>query len=145
MQSIRIASFSALVVIGIASTAQAEGSAIGRYEYVSSCASCHGPAGKGDGPVAQTLKRTPADLTRLSEANKGVFPFTRTYDVIDGRFDVLAHGPRDMPVWVNLLQISRISGNPPGNLPIVSQELSESIVRARILALIEYLSTLQGK
>ena len=30
----------------------------------------------------------PADLTKLSEANKGVFPFSRTYEIIDGRFEV---------------------------------------------------------
>jgi mono/diheme cytochrome c family protein len=117
---------------------------LGRYEYVTSCASCHGPAGKGDGPVARTLKRAPSDLTKLSQANKGVFPFARIYDVIDGRFEVETHGPREMPVWGDVYRLSREPGQ-SAIPPLVSKETSESIVRVRILALVEYISTLQGR
>lgn len=39
------------------------------------------------------------DLTALAKNNNGVFPFDRVYQIIDGRREVLAHGPRDMPVW----------------------------------------------
>ena len=46
----------------------------GRNEFLRSCASCHGVSGKGDGPVAKSLSPPPSDLTRLSEANNGVFP-----------------------------------------------------------------------
>ena len=35
----------------------------GRRLYVSYCQLCHGPDGKGDGPLAKTLKVSPADLT----------------------------------------------------------------------------------
>ncbi len=33
----------------------------GAQTYATYCASCHGPEGKGDGPVAQTLKPPPAN------------------------------------------------------------------------------------
>ena len=47
---------------------------IGRTEYQSSCASCHGVDGKGMGPVADALKTKPADLTTMTKKNNGV-PF----------------------------------------------------------------------
>lgn len=144
MNLVRIASISALATLGIVSVAHSQGPALGRYEYVTSCASCHGPAGKGDGPVARTLKRAPSDLTKLSQANKGVFPFARIYDVIDGRFEVETHGPREMPVWGDVYRLSREPGQ-SAIPPLVSKETSESIVRVRILALVEYISTLQGQ
>jgi mono/diheme cytochrome c family protein len=44
------------------------------YEY---CASCHGPMGRGDGPVAGELKTRPTDLTQLAKNNNGQFPYVR--------------------------------------------------------------------
>jgi hypothetical protein len=73
----------------------------GKNEYVKSCQPCHGKTGEGDGPRGKTLITNPTDLTRLLEANKGVFPFVHVYEVIDGSLDVVMHGPRDMPVWGN--------------------------------------------
>lgn len=35
----------------------------GRRLFVSYCQLCHGPGGKGDGPLAKRMKITPADLT----------------------------------------------------------------------------------
>jgi len=35
----------------------------GRRLFVSYCQLCHGPAGKGDGPLAKVMKISPADLT----------------------------------------------------------------------------------
>ncbi|HEX6993896.1 MAG TPA: c-type cytochrome [Gammaproteobacteria bacterium] len=63
------------------------------------CAACHGPEGRGDGPVASTLNVLVPDLTRLAERNGGTFPAGDVRDVIDGRAVVVAHGPRTMPVW----------------------------------------------
>jgi hypothetical protein len=82
-------------------------------------------------------------LTKLSQANKGVFPFSRIYDVIDGRLDIDAHGGREMPVWGQLYQ--PWSGPKAGPAPYVSNELGEAIVRDRILTLIAYIETLQVK
>jgi mono/diheme cytochrome c family protein len=65
------------------------------------CASCHGRTGAGDGPVASSLKTVPADLTRLSRANAGVFPGDRVRATIAGTKGAAtpAHGPGEMPVW----------------------------------------------
>ena len=110
-----------------------------------SCAICHGMAGKGDGRIAQYLKLNPADLTKLSESNFGVFPFARVYDVIDGRFEVLIHGNRDVPVWGEAFQPTPNSTQFRLFPSDVSKELAESIVRARVLALIDYIFALQAK
>src|SRR5271169_1676800 len=71
----------------------------GQYWYSNYCASCHGKTGKGDGPVAKVLTKTPADLTKLSEANGGAFPYAHVYETIDGKDEVAAHGTREMTVW----------------------------------------------
>ena len=57
------------IVVATANFAHGEGLANGRYEYRSSCAACHGDTGKGDGPVAKSLNRPPADLTALSKTD----------------------------------------------------------------------------
>jgi len=79
-------------------------------------------------------------LTRLSEANNGVFPVSRVHEVIDGRVERLVHGTRDMPVWGDRYMQEMIS---PESRDWVSKEWNEAIVRRRILALVEYISTLQ--
>jgi mono/diheme cytochrome c family protein len=120
-------------------SAGAQGVDIGQREYNSHCAFCHGPEGKGDGPSANMLRTKVADLTVLQKSNKGVFPFKRTYEVIDGREAVTAHGSRDMPVWGEVYSREAADWNlPPG----INQE---AFVRARILALVEYISRLQEK
>jgi mono/diheme cytochrome c family protein len=113
---------------------------LGKREYLRSCASCHGVSGKGDGPVAKSLSPPPADLTKLAEANHGVFPISRVYEIIDGRIERLVHGSRDMPVWGERYMEGMISRDSPD---FQSKELAEAIMRARILALVEYISTLQ--
>jgi mono/diheme cytochrome c family protein len=56
----------------------------GRADYDALCASCHGPAGLGDGPAAAGMSPKPADLSGLSAANGGVFPFVAVMSQIDG-------------------------------------------------------------
>jgi mono/diheme cytochrome c family protein len=63
------------------------------------CASCHGPEGRGDGPLAASLTKAPADLTQLAKRNAGRFDERAVLEMIDGRRQVGAHGTRDMPVW----------------------------------------------
>jgi mono/diheme cytochrome c family protein len=77
-----------------------------RRDYQKYCASCHGPEGRGDGPVAQAMKAMPADLTLLSMNNDGKYPAEKVRDIIDGRADVKAHGPRAMPVWGDEFYVS---------------------------------------
>lgn len=68
--------------------------------YQRFCASCHGPQGYGDGPVAATLKVMVPDLTRIARRQQnGEFPEERIREIVDGRAVLPAHGLRDMPVW----------------------------------------------
>jgi mono/diheme cytochrome c family protein len=126
-----------------ASIANAQGAReFSKDEFTQSCAPCHGVTGRGDGPVAKSLAKAPADLTKLSQKNGGVFPFSSLYDVIDGRTQVLAHGPREMPVW-GAVYTRELQNHWPTDL--LSDELIQVMARVRILMLIEYISTLQGK
>jgi len=64
------------------------------------CASCHGPEGRGNGPLSSELRTRPADLTRLAIANRGEFPTARVQAVVlHGDPTEVAHGSADMPVW----------------------------------------------
>ena len=72
---------------------------IGLAEFQRSCAVCHGLNAKGNGVMADTLKRTPADLTTLSKRNGGQFPHEKVYQTIEGLDDLAAHGTRDMLIW----------------------------------------------
>jgi len=71
----------------------------GAMMYQRYCASCHGATGKGDGPVAQSLRRPPADLTPVAKRAGGRFDEPTVLAIIDGRRQVAEHGPREMPVW----------------------------------------------
>ena len=115
----------------------------GRREYVLSCAVCHGVGGKGDGIYRELLKGSPADLTILAKQNRDVFPYQKVFEIIDGRQEVKAHGPRDMPIWG---AIYRKEGN--GDIlvaPLYGMNVPydpEIYVRVRITALIDYLHRL---
>ena len=142
MRAIRIGVMSVvLATISTATFGEEEGIHFGKQEYLRSCASCHGVGGKGDGPVAKSLSRPPADLTKLTENNKGVFPVSRVYDVIDGRVQVAIHGTREMPVWGEIYTRD-VRTRAPRAMP---DEMVNAMVRIKILGLIEYISTLQGK
>jgi mono/diheme cytochrome c family protein len=65
------------ITVGFRDVAWAQGREFGKDEYKRSCASCHGVTGKGDGLVAKSLAKAPAELTKLSEKNNGVFPSSR--------------------------------------------------------------------
>lgn len=110
---------------------------VGREEYRENCLNCHGQAGDGNGPYASLLKKSASDLTGLTKANKGVFPFSRVYEVIDGRELVTSHGEREMPIWGNAYRVAA------GEYYVDVPYNPEVFVRSRILALIEYISRLQ--
>lgn len=135
--SIAIAAMLALSGVSSATLA-ADKAGLGKLEYQSNCASCHGNDGKG-GAYVDFLKVTPPDLTQLSKKNGGVFPLERVYNVIDGRQEVKAHGPRDMPIWGRDYQIKA------GEYYVDVGYDPEAYVRSRILALIDYLNRLQAK
>jgi hypothetical protein len=84
--------------------------------------------------MSDLWKKPPADLTQLRKKNDGQYPFWRVYRVIDGREEVVSHGPRAMPVWGSRF-LSREGGSP----------LDEHAVLGRILALVYYVESLQEK
>jgi mono/diheme cytochrome c family protein len=72
----------------------------GQALYHEYCAVCHGPQGKGDGPMARALKTPPADLTRIAIRNGGTFPLKKVERIISGDSPVEpGHGTSEMPVW----------------------------------------------
>jgi len=89
----------ALLLFGPVVHAGTNAVAQGRFVYLDYCASCHGLNGAGDGPVAAALSTPPANLRLLSERYGNPLPEDQIARFIDGRADVKAHGPRDMPVW----------------------------------------------
>jgi mono/diheme cytochrome c family protein len=110
---------------------------LGKREFESKCAVCHGNDGKGNGPYAEQLKRALPDLTTLAQRNGGVFPVSRTFDNIEGAGK--GHGTRAMPVWGLDYSIQATESLPdlPYNQAVY--------VRTRIMALLEYLNQLQVK
>ncbi|MFN3844581.1 MAG: c-type cytochrome, partial [Paracoccaceae bacterium] len=56
----------------------------GAEDFADFCAGCHGLSGKGNGEMAKTLAKRPADLTRLAKRNGGTFPTTRVMAKIWG-------------------------------------------------------------
>jgi mono/diheme cytochrome c family protein len=105
---------------------------MGAEEYTRYCASCHGVSGLGDGPVSPALKRTPSDLTRIAARRGGRFPDAEVARFIDGRFELAAHGSREMPIWGE-----RFADSVP------ETDLAESVTRGKIAVLIEYLKSIQ--
>ena len=110
---------------------------LGKSEYAAHCAVCHGSTGKGDGYFSGYLAKPIANLTTLSKANGGVFPFARVYETIDGLAEIQAHGTRDMPIW------GRDFRSMSSNLSPYYNE--EALARVKILALTEYVFRLQAK
>jgi len=88
-----------LSIAGSAAFAQGAATFSGEELFQRFCAACHGPEGRGDGPVAHSLAVLVPDLTRLYERRGNTFPAAEVREVIDGRSVVIAHGTRFMPVW----------------------------------------------
>ena len=64
------------------------------------CAVCHGHGGKGDGPMAASVKASVPDLTHIAMRNGGRFPLQRVQKIISGEEQAgITHGTREMPVW----------------------------------------------
>lgn len=103
----------------------------GAQTFETHCASCHGPRGEGNGPVAATLRAPVPSLRTLAARNGGEFPADRVASYIDGRAMPAAHGARAMPVWGGVFDVT-------GEL-IRGAQSSEQ----RIEAVIAYLRELQ--
>lgn len=142
MKTIRIAiAVLAAGVFGNSGNTYAQKGDFGKSEFNSSCAVCHGPLGKGDGPYVSLGYAIAADLTTLARRNSGVFPFQRVYEFIDGRQMVRAHGAKDMPVWGSRYTPTNREGYFVGP----DYYNPEAVVQVRILSLTEYIYRLQVK
>jgi mono/diheme cytochrome c family protein len=136
----------ALLAAGVGTAAVAQGSAqaaggadLGKQEFASNCAACHGLTARGDGPMTPFLVRPPADLTTLARRSGGHFPRSAIADLIDGRgvAGPGPHGTRDMPIWGSVYREQSAQQTRGTPFP------AEWSVRGRILALVDYLATLQ--
>jgi mono/diheme cytochrome c family protein len=67
--------------------------------FASSCAGCHGAAGRGNGPVADFLAVPVPDLTRIAQRRGGTFSEDEIFRIIDGQSERSTHGARHMPIW----------------------------------------------
>jgi mono/diheme cytochrome c family protein len=132
IRALGVAVSTAVVLTVCALPAAAQGASInGADLFKSYCVACHGADAKGTGPLASTLKRKPADLTALAGTNGGTFPSDIVGRIIDGRNPVKGHGGGDMPVWGEALLKTQGGAG------------SETAVRDRIDALVDYLRTVQ--
>jgi mono/diheme cytochrome c family protein len=124
---------------GFIEGATVAGAEIGRIEYMAGCAQCHGLDGKGDGIIAPYLSVELPDLTRIQAENDGVFPAGTLYEIIEGGGGVGAHGSREMPAWGDRFsaQAYAVLGWPH------DAEERAAFIRGRILALIEYVASIQ--
>jgi mono/diheme cytochrome c family protein len=105
-------------------------SLIGKDSFEAYCASCHGSTATGDGPVAEALKRTPANLTVLAARNGNRFPREQVRGVLSGEGrTVAAHGTTEMPIWGPLFRVFE----------------SDARVKVRIENLVAYIETLQAR
>lgn len=93
------------------------------------CASCHGTAGRGDGPMAASLKTRPSDLTMLASRNGNQFPRAQVLAYVDGTGrQPPAHGPTEMPLWGGIFRWLDTEAN----------------TRVRINNLVAYVESLQA-
>jgi len=105
---------------------------MGSVYYARHCAACHGEQGQGDGPAAPALATAPPDLTQIAARRGGEFPDAEISRFIDGRLPVQAHGRREMPIWGERLGEA-----------IPETEVAESVVRGKVVMLVEYLKSIQ--
>jgi mono/diheme cytochrome c family protein len=128
---------STLAVLALAASMSATGSQPGAGAsrdselFKTYCASCHGVDAFGNGPLADSLRHAPPNLTLLAKRNGGVFPAPRVRRIIEGR-DVESHGDREMPVWGDAFRST-------------SEGRSVERANARIAALVDYLESIQHR
>lgn len=123
---------SVVAMVGVRDAQSSESlESLGRTEYASHCAACHGASGRGDGPQSRELKLPIPDLGTLAQRHGGSFPAEHIRRVIDGRHDIKGHAGRQMPRWG-----ARYARDATG-------DDRDGVVQRRIDALTEHLRTLQ--
>ena len=125
----------AVAILG-GTSAHAQSAAIGDEAgsslFRTYCAVCHGTSARGDGPLADSMRRRPPDLTTIARREGGAFPADKVFRIIDGRQKVAGHGGPDMPVWGDVF--TRTAGTN-----------DEASVKLRIEQLVRYLESIQER
>jgi mono/diheme cytochrome c family protein len=128
---------SASVLAGVlcaALPAMAQDKSSGEFLFFTFCSTCHGEAGKGDGPTAPALTIRPADLTGLTARNQGVFPIAKVIRRIEGTDPLMAHGG-PMPLYGKVFD-----GAEPALVMTSEGEIATNVV---VLDLIAWLEQIQ--
>ena len=125
------------ILVSVSGAVIAQEIDFGKASFDRNCAVCHGPDGAGDGPVAELFAQRPRNLKTLAKDNGGPFPFSETYQSINGRRDIAGHGSSEMPIWGDIFMADAL---PKTMHPGVS---AEEIVQGRILSVVYYLETIQ--
>lgn len=133
--------FTAITAILLLSApvAQAQDPFLGKQEFLQRCAVCHGAEGAGDGPVGVLFAIMPKDLRKLARGNGGTYPFDTVLATIDGRDRIPGHGGPAMPVWGDFLEAEALEERGLG------PEDAKMVAQARILALTQYIESIQMK
>lgn len=105
----------------------------GRSDFRALCVDCHGPAGRGDGPLADGLDPRPVDVTRIAALNGGDFPGNRVMSHIYGY--TMGRGDTAMPSFGDLLEGRTVLYD--------SGDGIETPTPWRLVALNEYLKSIQ--
>jgi mono/diheme cytochrome c family protein len=111
---------------------QSNHAALGGYLFKTYCATCHGTSARGDGPLADSMRRKPSNLTEIARRHGGAYPRDLVFKVIDGRTKVPGHGGPDMPVWGDAFMRT-------------AETVDPASVQHRIQALVDYLETVQAR
>ena len=101
----------------------------GRQIYKEYCAACHGSDGRGNGPVARSLRKPPPALTALAKRRGGAYPEEYVTNVLRFGLGFSSHGSSAMPVWGPIFQDL--------------EHYNEAAVRQRIKNLCDYLESIQ--
>lgn len=137
MGPLRILPIVSLVVLGACVLGQtAAHMPSGAEDFADYCSACHGMSGKGDGEIAGTLAKRPADLTQLSARNGGVFPTTQVMAKIWG-YTGGRSGAAIMPNFGPLLESDLV--------PYDGGDGIMTPTPIRLVQIAEHLKTLQAK
>ena len=113
--------FPFIMALSLAAPALAQDETQGGALFSFYCATCHGNAGTGNGPMSPSLVVAPADLTALSRTNEGVFPTARVIMRIDGRDPLVSHGSM-MPVYGDFFEGTDVATKAETGQPIMTSQ-----------------------
>lgn len=104
-----------------------------RADFAAYCAVCHGPDGRGDGPLAAEPGLAPPDITLVTRRNGGVFPKTPIMGHIAGY--TMGRSDSAMPQFADLLDGPTVMYDDGSGQPVPTP--------ARLVALADYVQSIQ--